>query len=142
MFDGMKKRRLESAILTVSKNLIYVYKQGIMANKEQLETAGEDGYDAIYSQVMKQYYDAVNNTILEGMDSNTKVRVRLAMDPILSPVKDLVRDNGVYMGGTFAGILWWALEDKELDSYTMSKIDHLQMDIVQNALVELSIEMG
>lgn len=145
MFGLSTKEVLSKAILNSSANHIEQYKESIKNNFISLNNASEEESQKMLMSIRKDYLDEVSNSVINSFQvSSPKIaaRIQLAMmSPSLCGYDDMNFDNGM-IAGTLYAVCYYAITNKTASPKDCIYLNHLQNDIMENALAELDKELS
>lgn len=146
MFGLSTKEKLYNLILNTSQNHIGEYISAVKDICDQGDALSETQMESECQKARRNYLDGVSNDVFHFFNTASPKTFLKLQVLFVSPSKcgfddeffDL--DNGLTAGAVYA-LCYYAMKDKSAKPYDCSKLSHLQNDIMQQALLELSENM-
>lgn len=144
MFGLSIEKALSKGILNSSKQHIGQYKQDIMSIFSSHKDIQQDGVQTLLQDARIKYLESVTNSVTEVISLKSQqnaFRLLLALSsPSLCGYEEIDIDKGLLAGSLYA-ICYYAVKDKIAAPEDCVRLNHLQNDIMNQALHEVAQQL-
>lgn len=144
MFGLSTKEVLGKSILNATQNCIPQYKESVRhLIAEMYKTGNGDIDERDINRVRKEFLDEVADSVFNTFQISSPAVFQRIMMILMSPSicgYDINVDNGMIAGSVFA-ICYHAIKNKVAAPKDCIRLNHLQNDMMQRALIEIEAEM-
>ena len=144
MFGLSTKEVLTKVIRNACQNKKQVYKNAIMRNWADLNSADENQREQLLFDIQKEYLDAVVEAVFASYQVSSPMIYERMFMVLLSPsmcgYEEINPDNGMMAGSLYA-ICYYALKNKYASPNDCIRLNHIQNEIMNQALHELQNEI-